>query len=796
MTASESDLDARIARLDLEQKVRLLTGASFLSLTGEPDIGLPPIGMSDGPVGVKGFSMSGGQPTACLPNASTLAASWSVDVLERAGAILAQEALRQHIHLVLGPTINLHRTPLGGRLFEAYSEDPLLSGLLAAGYVRGMQAHGVAACLKHLIVNDSETDRHGVDVRVDEAVLRELYLLPFEIAIADADAWSVMTSYNRVNGVPASENAEIVRGILKGEWGYDGLVVSDFFSVHSTAESAQNGLDILLPGPDGAWGARLVEAVRAGAVPEEVIDDHVRRLLRLAGRTGRLDAPTPRSVVAPTSVDRDELVRMAVAGMTVLKNDGMLPLAPSTEQTLVGIPAWETLLMGGGSPEVTTPAAATLVEALRERSPGLRVARGVELGDAPPPARAGFVVDPVSGQPGMRFELSSPEGVVLRDEHVADAKRYVGLAGETDEPGRRVRLRARIDDEGPLQLAVAGLGEWTVRAGADDERFTLDPVSGMPGEGMLAPPRRYVLAGASGPLEIEAELALGTDVVRTLTYLVARPAPVPDDAAIAAAVEAARSRDAIVVVGVTSAEEAESQDKSTLRLPGAQDRLVSAVAAVARRTVVVVNSATPVLMPWADEVDAILVVGLPGQEGGQAIAAALFGEHEPSGRLTTSWPQADGASPAWEVVPTDGVLEYSEGVFIGYRGFAQGAAPAPAHWFGEGLGFGTWHYSDAVPTAGELPGVAVTIANTGVHPSREVVQLYFAPDDERQPTRLVGWAAAIVAPGESTVVTVESDPRGWRRWSAQKHAWEPLARTGELLVARGLGDIRARLRIG
>ena len=223
-----------------------------------------------------------------LPNATLLAASWNEEVAHAVGGLLAEEAERQHVHVVLGPTVNLHRSPLGGRLFEAFSEDPLLTGRLAAAYVRGLQERGIGACVKHLVANESETQRHTVDSVVDERTLREVYLLPFEIAVADADPWSVMAAYNLVNGHAATEQDDVNNGILKREWGWDGLLVSDWFATTSTVASANGGLDLVMPGPNGPWGAALVAAVEAGEVSRDVVDDHARRLLRLAERVGAL----------------------------------------------------------------------------------------------------------------------------------------------------------------------------------------------------------------------------------------------------------------------------------------------------------------------------------------------------------------------------------------------------------------------------------------------------------------------------------------------------------------------------
>jgi beta-glucosidase len=322
------------------------------------------------------------------------------------------------------------------------------------------------------------------------------------------------------------------------------------------------------------------------------------------------------------------------------------------------------------------------------------------------------------------------------------------------------------------------------------------PLTGVPGESLLAPPTRLLEMEVHGPVVLEAEVDLG-DLPHGMIGLIARPAPKPAEIAIADAVAAARSADlAVVVVGLTAEQETESRDRSTLALPGAQDALVDAIAAVARRTVVVVNAASPVLMPWADRVAAILVVGLPGQEGGHAVAAALLGTHEPSGRLVTSWPVDDGGTPAWSVTPQNGVLTYAEGTFVGYRGHAAGRAPAPRFWFGAGLGYGSWEYSGVrLSGDGDARAVAVSLRNSGDRASREVVQVYFAPADSEQPVRLVGWSGVDVPAGAAAEVTVRCDARMWRTWDAVAGRWSRLDGAGELLIARGLGDVRLRLTV-
>ena len=826
-SATAPDLDRLVATLDLEAKVRLLTGATMFTLSPEPRIGLAELRLSDGPTGVRGLKFSGGRVVSLFPSATVLASAWDEGVMEEVGRLLAEEAMAQQVHVVLGPTINLHRSLLGGRLFEAFSEDPLLSGRLAAAYVRGMQEQGVAACLKHLVANESETERTTVDSVVDEATLRELYLLPFEIAVEESHPWSIMAAYNDVNGVPATEQAHVMQDVLRGEWSWDGLVMSDWSATKSAAPAAAGGLDLVMPGPMGPWGQALVDAVRSGELAEGVVDEHVRRLLLLAERVGALGEPRswPGDLPAPDSDERrEQLTRLAAQGMTVLTNDGVLPLERGTTVALVGRHALETIDMGGGSAQVNPPYQVSVAEGLTALlGDGVTVTDGVEVRAKPVPARPGYVTDPETGEPGVHLSLLGADGRVLEDRHGVVARTAVGLDDEVDDVIVRVRFRARVQTGGRVELGVLGVGDWRVEAPGHLAEPTLRVSGAGHAEEILAPPAHTsqvelpdgavveatvtLLGGGVRPGETEMGFALG---------LLARPAPRDDvQQVLAEAAEAAAAADvAVVVVGLTEEEETEAVDKATLRLPGEQDALVRAVAAAARRTVVVVNAGTPVLMPWLDEVDAVLVAGLPGQEGGHAVAAALLGDQEPAGRLVTTIPVADGAAPAWSVTPVDGKLVYEEGTAIGYRGHDAGLAPPPAFWLGHGLGYSTWDWTGArlVPETGGTgdsggsgsPGstartagvsVEVTVHNTGSRSSREVVQLYWRPAASGQPVRLVGWAAATVAAGEQATVRVSLDPRLRRRWDVDQDRWDLLPLAGELLLARGLGDVRARLEL-
>ncbi len=788
--------------LDLEARVRLLTGASMFTLWPEPALGLSEMRLSDGPTGVRGLHFLGGHVVALLPNATLLASAWSEDTAREAGVILAQEAMAQQIHVVLGPTINLHRSLLGGRLFEAYSEDPLLTGRLAAAYVNGLQSQHVGACPKHLVANESETDRNTVNSVVDEATLRELYLLPFEIAVDDSDPWAIMAAYNNVNGVPATEQHHVINEIVKGEWGYSGLVMSDWFATKTAAAAANGGLDLVMPGPHGPWGEALVKAVRSGEVAEAVIDDHLERLLRLAGRTGALGSPRgwPAQLPAPASPQRrDALTRLAAQGMTVLANrDSTLPLARDGRIALIGRHAIETICMGGGSAQVNPPHQVSIADGLRALlGDAVTFTDGVEVRQRPVAARPGFVVDPDTGEPGTQLIRYTADGHLLDRSHHPDSATIVGYDSSTENVAR-LSFRARIATTGMIEVGVMGVGQWTLRVGERTEHIILQASGSGIGEEILTPPTAVVSRELLAPALVEASVRLPRAAVvdggadgPALYALIAHPAARAAEAAMADAERAAAEADiAAVVVGLTEEQETETADKATLQLPGRQDELVRKVAAAAQRTVVVVNAATPVLMPWLDEVDAVLWAGLPGQEGGHAVAAALLGDIEPAGRLVTTFPTADGAAPAWSVTPVDGELAYAEGTFIGYRGHYSRRAPAPAFWFGHGLGYSTWDYPAAELLHGDgSPGARVQVINTGGRRSREVVQLYLQPVEPEHPVRLVGWAALTADPGEAVTVDVATDGRLWRYWDTAAGGWGRLS-GGQIIVARGLGDIR------
>lgn len=814
-----------IGKLSLEEKVQLLTGETFFTLYGNEKIGLAPMAFSDGPNGVRGLKFVGGEGVVLLPAATLISSSWDPQQARQLGEVLGEEAQRQEIDVVLAPTINLHRSPLGGRLFESISEDPYVTGVMGREIVEGIQSHRVAATPKHLVANESESLRNFMDSRVDEDVLRELYLMPFEMT---QNAWAMMSGYNNINGLPASENGPVQQQIVKDEWGWDGLIMSDWFAAKTTVGASTNGLDLVMPGPEGPWGERLVQAVRDGLVPESAVDDHLSRLLRLAERVGKLnanddDAPAL-SHKAPDSPERAaQLEDLAARGTVIAKNEGqVLPLTGEESIALIGHFARETTVMGGGSATVNPQYVVNYDEGLRkEFGESVQVISGVEVPGRILAAHPGLLENPVTGEPGARWTLLDANGQELTsfdgDEQGVLEDKAAEFPGVTS-----VRIEAKLAAEtnGQARIGGIGMGRWRISVGETELTRNQEPAGFDPGESyILTPGFAEDVPAEKGTLIVaEVELldidwgakiaAQGIEVpeeahIRNASSmgrfgLAAAVTPAPDEQIISEAAEQAASADvAIVVVGLRDVHETESQDLETLVLPGRQDDLVSAVAAQAKKTIVVVNAATPVLMPWIDEVDAVVIAGIGGQEAGNALAAALSGRIEPSGRLVTSWPAADGARTGWNVTPGDGwAVEYTEGRYIGYRGHDAGQAEAPLFWLGHGLGYGAWEYANAEAQVQDgAATVEVDVTNTSERPSRETVQLYIRVSEEDQPIRLSAFQTELFEPGETKRIRLTADPLTLRTWKAESSEWAPLTPKTAVL-ARGLGDVRAEVSFG
>lgn len=780
----EDHIEELLAKLDLDGKLRLISGASLFRMAGDPALGLAEMPVSDGPSGVRGENWDERDPSVSLPSGTAIAATWDPALLTEIGALIAAEARRKDVYAVLGPTMNLHRSPLGGRHFECFSEDPLLTAEMAEAYVRAVQAHGVSACPKHYVANDSETDRFTVDVHVDERALRELYLYPFERTV-EAGAWMIMDAYNAVNGTTMTENP-LLDEPLKGTWGFDGVVVSDWTAVRTT-ESAARGTDLCMPGPPYLWGEPLAAAVRAGEIAESAIDDKVRRIFRFAQRVGALDGTPQPTTVFSDEQAQDLVRRIAAQAMVLVRNDGALPLAPETTVALLGPSAGEPRFLGGGSATVIPGHTTTPVEGLTGRLP-LTYTAGVHLSEDLIPAPLAIMTDPETGEPGLSARYLKDDTVLGTQHRTTSRLVLLGepLAGQSNTVEMRTRLRA--DMAGDWQIGFGGVGH--IRLDIDgetvlDENVALD--SGDPAAALLNPPQRHVTRALAVGDEIEVRLVTsieeampGLGIILGATLGIRRPQR-DDDEEFAAAVELARAAEvAVVVVGTTEQIESEGVDRTSLRLPGRQDELVAAVAAVNPRTVVVVNSGAPVEMPWRDDVAAVLLAWFPGQEFGAALADVLTGTAEPGGRLPTTWPKTMADVPVLNTTPVDGVLDYTEGIHLGYRAWLR-AGTEPAYPFGHGLGYTTWSTDDLVI---EGRTVSITVTNTGDREGKQVVQAYLSRPDSAvdRPIRwLAGFTAITLAPGDSRTVAIPLPERAFQHWGPTGWESEP----GEFIVRVG-----------
>ena len=810
----DAGLRERLERLDLEQKVRLLTGADFWALHPEPAAGLRRLVTSDGPAGVRGERWDERDPSANVPSPTALAATWDEARIARLGGLLAAECRRKGVDVLLAPTVNLHRTPAGGRHFECFSEDPLLTARIGTAYVRGLQEAGIGATVKHFVANDSETDRFTLDARVDERTLRELYLAPFEAIVRDARPWAIMAAYNAVNGHTMTESP-MLHDVLEAEWGFDGVVMSDWYAGRTTEPAARAALDLLMPGPTGPWGDALVAAVREGRVEEAAIDRKVLRLLRLAARVGALDGVAP--AVDPAAARAweepevaSELRATAAAGFVLARNEGdLLPLdaAGMTRVAVLGPNAAQARTLGGGSATVFPPYTVSPLDGLRAAlGPGVEVTHGpgVRTHERLPAAAAALL-----GGEGthVRF-LDAGGGVLGEEDRPAAAYAWLGSYGPGVPADRvaaiEVRARLRPERSGPHVLGASGLGRFRLSLDGRelfDERLTLR-AGADPAEAHMRPPQHGVAVELEAGREVDVLLrhdleagGHGTsfELSGATFQLNVDPPHLADEDGLARAAELAAAADvAVVVVGTTEEVESEGFDRDSLDLPGRQDELVRRVVAANPRTVVVVNAGAPVLLPWAEEAPAVLLAWFPGQEFGHALADVLLGRAEPGGRLPTTWPASAEGLPSTQ--PDDGVLTYAEGLLVGHRAGEPGGR-APRYPFGHGLGYASWEYLRlGVEDAGEDSAVVrVGVRNTGDRRGGEVVQIYASRPDSAvpRPVRwLAGFAGVQADPGEEVDVLVDVAWRSLAHWDPAGHAFAVEKGTFTLEAGRSAGDLR------
>ena len=777
-----ADLDELLAQMSLDEKVAVLGGADLWHTAGVDRLGVPSLKVTDGPNGARGDAVlgSGTGTSACIPCGSALGATWDPALVEALGVLLGREADTKAAHVLLAPTINIHRHPLGGRNFECYSEDPELSGRLAIGFIRGVQSQGIATTPKHFVGNDSEFERNTIDSVIDERALREIYLRPFELALLEGDAWGLMGAYNRLNGEHCTENRRLLTEILRDEWGWDGFVVSDWFAAKATAATADAGMDLEMPGPPAWYGDKLVAAVGEGQVDEAQVEMLTRRMLVAMDRTGAFDDPKVRDEEA---VDRPEdraLCRRAASeAMVLLRNDGVLPLSSDVSRlAVIGPNADVAQIMGGGSANLRPHYRRTPLDELRHRlsDTELTFEPGCVTTKTIPPIESRHLRTP-DGQPGILVEYvngTDGAGPVVATQ-VRDSTRLMSFGEAVDgvDPlGHRFRARATYTptETGPHTFGLIQVGRTRVSV---DGAVVLDGL-GQPlpsGEAFFGMGSEEITADvelvAGQPVDLLIEYASTDAMILTAANVGCRP-PVPDDIVDRAARAAADADVAVVVVGTNDDWETEGNDRTSMDLPGDQAELIRRVAAANDRTVVVVNTGSPVDVTWAEEVAAVVQCWFGGQGMAEGLVDVLLGAVDPGGRLPTTFPARVEQAPSHLSYPGEnGTVRYGESVFVGYRGYdRQGAEPAFC--FGHGLSYATFEWGEpelvATAVAGSTITVRVPVANVSDRAGFEVVQVYVAPSAPRltrPPQELKAFAKTHLGPGESAVLEVTLDARAF-----------------------------------
>lgn len=793
MTDFEPAIQDLLSRIPLAKKVQLLSGEDAWTTLAIDEVGLRKMTLSDGPSGVRGPKWDERHKSLTLPSATCTSATWDLEHLYAIGVISANEARSKGVDVVLGPTINLHRSPRGGRHFEAYSEDPLLSGKLAASYIKGVQDNGVAATPKHYIANDSENDRMNVDVQVDEQTLNELYLAPFEIAVREAKAWAIMASYNKVNGTTATEHP-LLENPLRSEWGFDGVAMSDWTAVRSVEESANAALDLAMPGPDTPWAAGLLAAVESGLVSESTIDAKVGNILTLAKRVGALGSSAAKSVA---KLDARAVIRkVASDGFVLVENNGILPLKTSTRSiAVIGSHAFEGRIGGGGSATTIPHNPISPLKGLASNSPaGISVKSTVgyhsvdEMYDLPLDQ-----IQAPSGEHAIEIHWIDEKGSTLLVED-RFAGRYIGMAEPVSDATKTIIGRTKFTaiESGAHRFGISGTGFIKVRV---DGEVVLDVESPLVGtdilEALLAAPEKHVdvelQAGQTIDLEYEYTKDFPFEFFAIGTFFGYRAPRLDPEIDLQLAVDAARTSDAaVVVVGTTSHVESEGFDRSSLELPGRQNELIRAVAAVNPNTIVVINAGSPVEMPWRKDVAAVLLTWFPGEEYGNALADVIYGASEPGGRLPTTWGETLADAPVSNTDPVNGALVYSEGLNIGYRAWAK-SGKSPAYHFGYGLGYTSFEISNLSVAAGpeQSATVEVDLTNTGERDGSDVVQVYLRRRNSavaRPEFWLAGFAKAKVMAGQSKRIKIDLDSRRFAHFANGE--WQIESGEFEVLVSR------------
>ena len=799
-TSSDSSVEARVdsllKQLSLEEKIDLLGGVDDFYVRDIRKIGLPRLKMADGPIGVRNYGPS------TVFGGIGLAASWDPEMARRIGTNIGRDARARGVHFMLGPGVNIYRAPLNGRNFEYFGEDPFLASRVAVAYIKGMQSQGVSSTIKHFMGNNSEFDRHNTDSIIDERTMREIYLPVFEAAVQEANVGAIMDSYNLVNGLHMSQNGLINNDIAKKDWGFNGIMMSDWTSTYDVVGIANGGLDLEMPSGEYFNRARLLPEIKSGKVSESTIDDKVRRILRTAVRFGWLDRDQTDASISLLNPEGDRAaLEAARAGMVLLKNEGnILPLDKSRIKSIavIGPDAYPAQVGGGGSAEAKPFMAVSYLQGLASyvgTGVTLSYERGIPtLEDMA--KQTDFSTEANGGERGLKTEIFTNQEMkgaatsTRTDKHVLyhPAQNEGGADG-----GVSVRWTGYFNApaEGNFLAFAQGPGENGGYRLYVDKKEVIDNWKQWYGFVSAVP-----LKLSAGPHQVEFDYyASGGWGKSTASLGIVRPENLVSAQAKALA---AHSDAVIVAVGFEVDTEGESGDRE-FQLPPGQDELVNEIAAANKNTIVVLTSGGGVSMSrWIDHVPALLEAWYPGQEGGTAVAQLLFGEANPSGKLPISiekrWednPVHDSYFPKDDT--KDKKVTYSEGVFVGYRGYDK-SATKPLFPFGFGLSYTTFAYKNLTAKAASADSIAVAfdLTNTGTREGEEIAEVYVGDKHAPVPRpvkELKGFQKVKLQPGETKHVEVNLDRRAFSYYDVKAHKWTVASGDFDIYVARSAADI-------
>ena len=822
--ALERRIGNLLSRMTLEEKVSMLAGTDNWHTRGIEQLGIPALRVSDGPHGTRFVQADEPYqtlPSTCFPTAVAMAATWDTELITRVGVALGEEARAKGCAILLGPCVNIHRSPLGGRNFESFSEDPYLSARLAVAHINGVQSQNIGTSIKHFALNNSEFQRFTISSEAGERAIREIYLPSFRAAVLEAQPWTVMCSYNRVNGTYASENKYLLTDILKGEWGFEGFVVSDWGAVHSTVPPANAGLDLEMPGPARFFGEALVSAVNKGEVSQELIDDKVRRILGIVFKSGASNEEKTDSDASSNTPEHQKLAReVADEAIVLLKNENsVLPLDKKKVKSIavIGPNAGEARIQGRGSSQVRPYYVVTPLEGLT-RQCGDSVKMSYELGcrnnRLTPPLDPKYLI-PGGGEEGQGLtgeyfsnnDLSGEPVVTRLDKEFtlawgfATGQSIPGLNVDRDEFSIRWTGLFRAPESGnyKFSLLTNGLGRVYIDNKPVVEKWTDELPAG-----------KLVTRGERlGEISMEAGKSYSIIVEYCKNPHQQSPIrlirlgcefPVPGDSMARAADIAACSDVALVFVGLTEEYESEGFDREDMELPGDQVELIKTIANANRNTVVVLNNGSPVSMDsWIDRVAGVVEAWFPGQECGNAIANVLLGKVNPSGKLPDTFPKRIEDNPAYINYPGEnGKVLYGEGIFVGYR-YYDAKKIEPLFPFGYGLSYTTFEYSNLRISSADLKmgdrlEVCIDVRNTGEREGKEIVQMYVHDVKSslaRPPKELKGFKKVRLQPGETTTVCLALGKEDLSFYDPDLKQWIAEPGEFEVLIGSSSRDIRA-----